>query len=758
MKTIRPLLAIAIALACAVRAGAAPDPGAPGPLAVTTAEYDFGDAAFTPPDLGVPVELRASVHYPTDLSSGPFPLVLFLHGKHSACHDGSTELMAWPCPPPSEPIPSYQGYDYVADVLASHGYVVVSVSANGINAADNLTMDSGALARAQLLQRHLDLWEEFDTVGGAPFGSTFVGRVDLQRVGTMGHSRGGEGVVRHYGYNAGLGSPYGIKAVFPVAPVDDNRSVANDVPLAVLLPYCDGDVSALEGIHYFDDARYNVAGDRAPKHTILVRGANHNFYNTIWTPGFFPAGAVDDWFEYVTGGDADPYCGDGATSQRLSPAQQRGTGLAYIAGFFRAYLGGETALLPFLTGDSSPPPSAMTDAVLTTYHPAECRRRDVNRLLDAAALSIDTLGGAVSEAGMLPYALCGGDLPEPAQCLPGEDETRQPSTSTSLFSPKRGLSQLHTGWSGPATATYHSDVPVGSGDVCNFFALQFRASVDFTDPRNAAGMPQDLSVVLTDGAAHSASVRAGDFTHALDYPPGAVGPVPKVVLQGVRIPLSAFKGVDLTDVRSVDFRFDQRPQGGILLSDLAFVDACSRPVASCTAGAPTVCYAVPVGPEGPPGSPTCSDGIDEDCDGLIDAADPDCSGNTPPDCAGATADRSELWPANRRFVDVDLHVTDPDNDAVTTSITSITQDEPVSGRHAGKKCPDAAGIGTASASLRAERVHRSDGRVYHVAFTADDGHGGSCNGVVTVCVPHDMRPGHTCIDEGDLYDATGPCS
>src|SRR5262249_31485465 len=160
-----------------------------------------------------------------------------------------------------------------------------------------------------------------------------------------------------------------------------------------------------------------------------------------------------------------------------------------------------------------------------------------------------------------------------------------------------------------------------------FFALQFRASVDFTDPRNPAGTAQDFSVVLTDGAAHSASVRAGDFTDALDFPPGAVGPVPKIILDGVRIPLSAFQGIDLTDVRSADFTFDQRPQGGILVTDLAFVDACSRPVGSCLAGTPTTCDPVPVGPEGPVGTASCTNGIDDDCDGLVDDADPDCHGN-----------------------------------------------------------------------------------------------------------------------------------
>jgi hypothetical protein len=29
---------------------------------------------------------------------------------------------------------------------------------------------------------------------------------------------------------------------------------------------------------------------------------------------------------------------------------------------------------------------------------------------------------------------------------------------------------------------------------------------------------------------------------------------------------------------------------------------------------------------------------------------------------------------------------------------------------------------------------------------------------VRVCVPHDQRPGHRCVDEGPLVNSTGPCS
>ncbi len=116
------------------------DPGISGSLDISQQEYDYGDEYFEPANLsGRLVELKASVHYPTNMSGGSFPLIIFMHGRHDTCFvpDTGDFGAAWPCPSPSIPIPSYQGYDYISEVLASHGYIVVSVSANGINTYDN---------------------------------------------------------------------------------------------------------------------------------------------------------------------------------------------------------------------------------------------------------------------------------------------------------------------------------------------------------------------------------------------------------------------------------------------------------------------------------------------------------------------------------------------------------------------------------------------------------------------------------------------
>jgi hypothetical protein len=125
--------------------------------------------------------------------------------------------------------------------------------------------------------------------------------------------------------------------------------------------------------------------------------------------------------------------------------------------------------------------------------------------------------------------------------------------------------------------------------------------------------------------------------------------------------------------------------------------------------------------------------------------------NAPPVCTRATALPGRLWPPNGKLQAIAIPgVTDPDGDRIVLTVTTIRQDEPLSN----KGQPDATGIGTARPMLRADRAGNGDGRVYHLRFAADDGHGGRCEGEVTVCVPHDQR-GRGCGDGGALVDSAG---
>jgi hypothetical protein len=129
--------------------------------------------------------------------------------------------------------------------------------------------------------------------------------------------------------------------------------------------------------------------------------------------------------------------------------------------------------------------------------------------------------------------------------------------------------------------------------------------------------------------------------------------------------------------------------------------------------------------------------------------------NAPPVCTAAAASPLSLWPPNHKLTPVTISgVTDPDGDPVTVTITGVYQDEPTDALGSGDTCPDATDLGKAWTSLRAERSGRQDGRVYHIYFTARDNRGGRCDGEAQVCVPHDSRPGATCVDQGAKFDST----
>ena len=131
--------------------------------------------------------------------------------------------------------------------------------------------------------------------------------------------------------------------------------------------------------------------------------------------------------------------------------------------------------------------------------------------------------------------------------------------------------------------------------------------------------------------------------------------------------------------------------------------------------------------------------------------------NHGPDGSGARASVADLWPPNHKLVPVGISgVQDPDGDPVTITVTGVTQDEPVNGQGDGDTCPDAA-IEGGKVWVRAERSGGGNGRVYTIAFTATDGHGGSSDGTVEVCVPHDGRPRHRCVKDALVVNSLGRC-
>lgn len=542
------------------------DPGDLGPQSVDDLSYDLGDQAFQPVGFPSKVELKAKVYAPTTIS-GRAPLVILQHGRHATCATAAKQLLEWPCPIDVPEIPSYAGYDALGRNLASHGMVVVSVGANGVNADDGFLADGGASARAQLILEHLRRWRAWDaSAAGSPFGARFVGHIDLADVGLMGHSRGGEGIAAAVQLNQRTASPFGIKAALALAPVDFGRRVIGGVNLGVILPYCDGDVSDLQGASYFDDGRYASPGDPSAKLTALLYGANHNFFNTVWTTG--PGSGDDADFQpsidsTKATGSVDP-CRAGGVS-RLTAPQQEQAGATLMAGFFRRYLDPEPGLQRFVTGTAPFPASSGAARWSIAYQGPD--RLDVESWATPDTYRVNAFGQLTSVDAAATGLVCNaygrdGDLggPRPA----GVSTTPCPFSEGSAATNDTGV--LDVGWVRQGAVVRQ---PLGAAgvDVRGFDGLRMRVAV-VNDSRNSTRAKQDFTVVLedADGARASVAASAGSNSLARINP----GLVQHAVLNGVRVPLASFATVDLSRIRAVELRFDRTGAGRLSIADLAF--------------------------------------------------------------------------------------------------------------------------------------------------------------------------------------------
>ena len=282
----------------------------PAVSAYNVAEGDYKLPAVIDPEIlaDSKIELWARVYWPGTrraVEPGSHPLAVFLHGNHATCGYGEKPRLdtsieythSGRCPYGSVPTPNHRGYDHIARALSSKGFIVVSINSNrGINGGNGNENDWGLnKARGRLVLRHLEKLSFWNTDGGSTrlLGVDLKDRIDFSRVGLMGHSRGGEGVLAAHNFYNDTDSPWParipnlrVKAIFEIAPVDGQTARtfdAVDVPWVVLLPRCDGDVYDLQGIHVFDRAfKRTYEKIKSPKSTLYIFGANHNFFNSEW--------------------------------------------------------------------------------------------------------------------------------------------------------------------------------------------------------------------------------------------------------------------------------------------------------------------------------------------------------------------------------------------------------------------------------------------------------------------------------------------
>jgi dienelactone hydrolase len=213
--------------------------------------------------------VNGRVWYPD--GAGPFPLVLIVHGNHNMKDF-------------SDP-----GYGYLGELLASRGFIMASVDMNFLNGGISREND----ARGWMLLQHLRQWRRFNDSTGSPL----QGKVDMNRIALMGHSRGGEAVavaaafnrLKHYPDDATVAFDFNfdIKSLVAIAPVDgqyrpsDKPTPVTNVNYLLIHGSHDGDVSTFSGLPQYERIRFTDGGEWF-KSAFYVYRANHGQWNTVW--------------------------------------------------------------------------------------------------------------------------------------------------------------------------------------------------------------------------------------------------------------------------------------------------------------------------------------------------------------------------------------------------------------------------------------------------------------------------------------------
>ncbi|WP_157087151.1 poly(ethylene terephthalate) hydrolase family protein [Piscicoccus intestinalis] len=322
------------------------------------------------------VPLNGTVWMPAE--AGRFPLVLLVHGSSTV--------------PDSE-----AGLAYLGEHLASRGYVAAAIDENFLNPGV-LGPAVGGLdaARSWLVLAHLRQWSAWAGQTNGPF----AGRVDVERVGLVGHSRGGEAVATAAALNAAgtwpddpaaaIDTGATVRTVVAIAPSDGLYQPAGQpvrlrgIDYLTLAGSYDADVMTFAGARQF--ARTEPGPGRR-KTAVLLDAANHSQFNTRW-------GRYD--------GALGAARGVLATAPLLEPEQQQALATAYVGAFLDLGVQGRDANARYVE-----------EADVAPWSPRVAVRHQVARGdgTDIAGPGVASGTPATAQRTVLPSRTGSGDVP-----------------------------------------------------------------------------------------------------------------------------------------------------------------------------------------------------------------------------------------------------------------------------------------------------------------------------------------------------------
>jgi len=502
--------------------------------------------------------LNGRVWYPDD--AGPFPLVLVVHGDHLM-----NEF-------------SDAGYDYLGELLASRGFILVSIDANFLNTGippDGRPEDEND-ARGWLLLEHLRFWHAWNATPG----NLFFQKVDMNNIAVMGHSRGGEAAPVAAAFNrlpyypddatVAFNYNYNIRSVVAIAPAFETyKPRGRNLPLEnvnyfVLQGSNDHAILSFMGLNQY--ARVTFTDNNYWfKAALYIDGANHGQFNTVWrTDEMTPV----TWLY---------------SQQAVMPfEEQKHIAEVYITAFLEATLRGHSGYIP-LFRDYRVAPGWLPQTIYlnefqdSTYELVSTYEEDMN------AATTTMPGGLQSgqhltiwreQAVELIASIVAGPIDTSAVYLGWNADTSDRIASYAIRLPDEGL-VLNADSTLVFLLADANQSPTPAMDAASPAASQ---------GASASRRPIDLTIEVMDRSGRAVRLPLSSFSYLQPQIVQAIMKAPfmnvagaspsEPIFQSFEFPLvdfveadPAFDPASLTTVR---FIFDRTPQGVVVLDDVGF--------------------------------------------------------------------------------------------------------------------------------------------------------------------------------------------
>ena len=504
------------------------------------------------------------------------PLVIIVHGQYPTS------------------VQSNLGYEYLAKHLVSWGILVFTIDLNPVNNVNtiipnedvrNLVVPMFQYTRAEIILKALDKLIEDPWL---------TGRIDVTRIGLIGHSMGGEAVVIAQTLNAERRHFPKIRGVVNITPTNYSHLhevCRNDSGFMLkntkYMQICGSRDWMLQGLpeEYYHNGFHLYDRASCEKTHFWIYGCGHWFFNHLWNQlesenetiarsehemiakglinAFFQDCLFDDWRYrgYMEGIILPPELESRSqtTTQfqktfRIYTQHSEGPERVVIDNF------GDDDIQGFATG------TAPMNKKLNTLGCGNSAISNGNPIKDEDWKNVDH---NVLEDGEL-WLGGGGWL------VSNVDNSPHFTRGLELIWKEPNVHYIaNTGTGAGVPIATPISIKVGNGiNVANALTFSLRIGQYYEDSvHNHIEEPTDLFVILRDSQQRKATLRLGSISK-VPYP-DVNAPSPLSVMRTYRIPMDAFvaanPALDLTCIQAVELAFQAQSTGHIHVDDLEFI-------------------------------------------------------------------------------------------------------------------------------------------------------------------------------------------